>query len=33
LISLGFLGLMALAITYLLKLFPELVPLKEKEVG
>jgi Ni/Fe-hydrogenase subunit HybB-like protein len=33
LISLGFLGLMSFAVTYLLKLFPELVPLKEKEVG
>jgi hypothetical protein len=33
LISLGFLGLMAFAVTYVLKLFPELVPLKEKEAG
>jgi hypothetical protein len=30
LISLGFLGLMAMAVTFLLNLFPELVPLKAK---
>lgn len=33
LISLGFLGLMAFAVTYFLKLFPELVQLKPKEVS
>jgi Ni/Fe-hydrogenase subunit HybB-like protein len=33
LISLGFLGLMALAVTYFLGLFPELVQVKEKEVS
>jgi hypothetical protein len=33
LISLGFLGLMAFAVAYFLKLFPELVQLKQKEVG
>jgi len=33
LISLGFLGLMALAVTYFLRLFPELVQVKEKEVS
>jgi Ni/Fe-hydrogenase subunit HybB-like protein len=33
LISLGFLGLMALAVTYFLRLFPELVQVKQKEVG
>jgi hypothetical protein len=33
LITLGFFGLMALAITYFLRLFPELVPIEKKEVG
>jgi nitric oxide reductase large subunit len=33
LISLGFLGLMALAVTYFLGLFPELVQVKQKEAS
>jgi Ni/Fe-hydrogenase subunit HybB-like protein len=33
LISLGFLGLMAFAVTYFLRLFPELIQVKEKEVS
>jgi uncharacterized membrane protein YwaF len=33
LITLGFFGLMALAITYFLRLFPELVPIEKREVG